>query len=125
MFAPSLLLYNIVNINPESHPRHNFYLRIFRLQKEEQRGNSREASPAAPSSPPALNLSYRSEDDKHDDISDKSESELADIEDEDAEMDDNISEDNSIEAAVNSNGNGFAKKLVENGNGKEIGRAHV
>ena len=36
-------------------------------------------------------------------------------------MDDNISEDNSIEAAVNSNGNGFAKKLVENGNGKENG----
>ena len=95
-------------------------MRIFRLQKEE-RGSSREASPAAPSSPPALNLSYRSEDDKHDDISDKSESELADIEDDADEMDDNISEDNSIEAAVNSNGNGFAKKLVENGNGKENG----
>ena len=63
--------------------------------------------------PPALNLSYRSEDDKHDDISDKSESELADIEDEAEEMDDNISEDNSIEAANTTNG--ITKKIMENG----------
>ena len=86
--------------------------KLFRLQKED-RGSSSPASPAA--SPPALNLSYKSEDDKHDDISDKSESELADIEDDGEEMDDNISEDNSIEAAAS--GNGFPKKQpsLENG----------
>ena len=61
-------------------------------------------------------MSYRSEDDKHDDISDKSESELADIEDDGEEMDDNISEDNSIEAAAS--GNGYQKKpSLENGGG--------
>ena len=87
---------------------------IFRLQKEDRGSSSSPASPAA--SPPALNLSYRSEDEKHDDISDKSESELADIEDDGEEMDDNISEDNSIEAAAN--GNGFPKKQgLENGGG--------
>ena len=85
---------------------------IFRLQKEDRGSPPPPASPTG--SPPALNLSYRSEDDKHDDISDKSESELADIEDEGEEMDDNISEDNSIEAA-SGNGNGFPKKMVENG----------
>ena len=68
-------------------------------------------------------MSYRSEDDKHDDISDKSESELADIEDDGDEMDDNISEDNSIEAA-SAPSNGFSKKLVENGN-KENGPANT
>jgi len=82
------------------------------LQKEDRGSPPPPASPTG--SPPALNLSYRSEDDKHDDISDKSESELADIEDEGEEMDDNISEDNSIEAA-SGNGNGFPKKMVENG----------
>lgn len=93
--------------------------KIFRLQKEDRGSSSSPASPAA--SPPALNLSYRSEDDKHDDISDKSESELADIEDDGEEMDDNISEDNSIEAA---SGNGFPakKQNLENG-AKENGMA--
>lgn len=69
-------------------------------------------------------MSYRSEDEKHDDISDKSESELADIEDDGDEMDDNISEDNSIEAASGNNGNGFGKKpMMENG--KENGLPSV
>ena len=99
---------------------YNYFIeqKIFRLQKED-RGSSSPASPAA--SPPALNLSYRSEDDKHDDISDKSESELADIEDDGEEMDDNISEDNSIEAA---SGNGFpAKKQSLESGAKENGLA--
>ena len=69
-------------------------------------------------------MSYRSEDEKHDDISDKSESELADIEDDGDEMDDNISEDNSIEAASGNTGNGFAKKAMME-NGKENGLPSV
>lgn len=112
---------SIVNINSQSQSqftKKNTILhlkqKIFRLQKEDRGSSSSPASPAA--SPPALNLSYRSEDDKHDDISDKSESELADIEDDGEEMDDNISEDNSIEAAAS--GNGYQKKpSLENGVG--------
>ena len=113
---------SIVNINSQSslslqkkkYYRLHLKQEIFRLQKEERGSSSSPASPAA--SPPALNLSYRSEDDKHDDISDKSESELADIEDDGEEMDDNISEDNSIEAAAS--GNGYQKKpSLENGGG--------
>lgn len=64
------------------------------LQKDEKRSSP---SPDRPSSP-ALNLSYKSEDDKHDDISDKSESELADIDGD--TIDDNIS-DNSMDCAEN------------------------
>ena len=66
----------------------------FSLQKDEKRSSP---SPDRPSSP-ALNLSYKSEDDKHDDISDKSESELADIDGD--TIDDNIS-DNSMDCAEN------------------------
>jgi len=50
--------------------------------------------------------------------------ELADIEDDGDEMDDNISEDNSIEAASGNTGNGFAKKAMME-NGKENGLPSV
>jgi len=108
---------------PGANPRHEEMLEKYGhmlrhlqgLQKED-RGGSSPPPPASPAgSPPALNLSYRSEDDKHDEISDKSESELADIEDETEEMDDNISEDNSIEASSGNNGTGYTKKSLENG----------
>ena len=88
------------------------------MQKDERRGSSSPASPLA-SPQPALNLSYKSEDEKQDDISDKSESELADIEDENDTMDDAGSDDNSLEGAnVRKVGeNGFGKKMTENGVG--------
>ena len=88
------------------------------MQKDERRGSSSPASPLA-SPQPALNLSYKSEDEKQDDISDKSESELADIEDENDTMDDAGSDDNSLEGAnVRKLGeNGFGKKMTENGLG--------
>jgi len=83
------------------------------LQKDEKRSSP---SPDRPTSP-ALNLSYKSEDDKHDDISDKSESELADIDDD--TIDDNIS-DNSMDCAENEDKTKLEKnteetKIEENG----------
>lgn len=83
------------------------------LQKDEKRNSP---SPDRPASP-ALNLSYKSEDDKHDDISDKSESELADIDDD--TIDDNIS-DNSMDCVENEDKTKLEKttedaKIEENG----------
>ena len=97
----------------------------FSLQKDEKR-NSPSPPPCtaaatdrvAPS--PALNLSYKSEDDKHDDVSDKSESELADIDDD--TIDDSISENSMVcsdtEEKVKTNeenGSNTKKAVEENG----------
>ena len=94
------------------------YLSI-RLHKDERLRSSSPTSPTA-SPQPALNLSYKSEDEKQDtDISDKSESELADIEDENDTIDDAASENNSLEGGNVSKLSeaGFGKKIAENGVG--------
>ena len=92
---------------------------LLSLHKDERMRSSSPTSPVA-SPQPALNLSYKSEDEKHDtDISDKSESELADIEDENDTIDDAASENNSLEGGNvrKPTENGLAKKLAENGLG--------
>ena len=96
---------------------------IIRLHKDERLRSSSPTSPTA-SPQPALNLSYKSEDEKQDtDISDKSESELADIEDDNDTIDDAVSENNSLEGGNVSklNENGFGKKLTENGVAGTVG----